>query len=236
VALDLPAIGAIWGTELLYELLVNRQLGNYAVSDISGQKPLTARKRRQMLKKIRAHKDTPIFVTGGSGENSAFISPQEIDSAIEGKMLEGLKPREASKARKHGLIVTGQQSNPAVFAHEAGHASDIQENKRWSWPYAVSRFLGPVASGLAGYYGGRKFGPYAGAGLGTLAGLAAGYPMLHQEYEASRRADKALSEDEKTKWPGRRRLGAAYLTYLGTSLVPGITSGAVGAWRGGHFD
>lgn len=236
MAFDLPAIGAIWGSELLYEILVNRQLGNYAVSEIKDQKPLTMPQRRKILRKLRAHKKTPIYVTPGSGEDSAYISPQDIDEVVESRRLRDLRPDEISQARKHGLIVTGRHSNPAVFAHEAGHAADIQENKRWTWPYAISRFAGPVASGLAGYYAGKEYGPWAGAGLGAAAGLLAGSPMLYQEYQASRRADEALSEDEETKWPARRRLGAAFLTYLGTSLVPGLSSGTVGAWRGGHFD
>lgn len=235
MAFDLPAIGTIWGSELLYELLVNRQLGNYATSEIKNREPLSPKMRKRLLQRVGAHKKTPVFVTSQEAADS-YISPSDIDEAVEEGLLPDLRKSEQEQAREHGLIVTGERSNPAVFAHEAGHAADIQKNRRWSWPYSVSRFLAPVAGGLAGYYAGREWGPLVGSGVGTATGLLAGAPMLHQELEASRRADKALSEDEEIKWPSRRRLGAAYLTYLGTSAVPGLSSGLVGAWGGGHFD
>jgi hypothetical protein len=243
MAVDVLGGAAVVGSEVLYNLLVNRQLTQHASSETEGEKPLTSAQRKKLLKDIGAHKDTPIiFAPKGAddyGQGSGYLDPdtaKEVMAAAPhiGKLIFGKKHKPAIE---HGAIITGRKANPAILAHEAGHAADIQQNKRSRWPYALGKLIAPLAGGIGGYYLGAQHGPLAGMGLGTLGTLALGSPVLWQEYQASRRADEALGKDKKRNpWKRRSRLGAAFGTYLGAMAVPALAGGAIGAWRGGHFD
>jgi len=226
-----PIVGlGVPAAALLYELVGNPLLGRYAGTPLD-ERRLDDRRRRAILKRVGAHPKTPwTEVEAEEGdEPSAFVDPSNIEAAQTAFNLK-LTPAQKRLAEKHGVILTHPRSSSAVFAHEAGHAAEQQQHKRPFWPYALSTGLAGIGGALAGGIGGHYFkSPYAGMGIGGLTALALGAPMLYEEYRASRRADEQLKKDEKRKWPGRKRLGSAFLTYLGSALAPAL---AVGAYTG----
>lgn len=216
VTLGIPA------AVLLHELVVRNALGEYAGSPIEGERKQTRRDYKRMMRNMGVDPKTPLVITKDSPGSSAFIPAENADMARE-----LLSKRDLAQARKRGAIVLGGGSNSAVAAHEAGHAADYQKNKKSFWPYAIGG-VAPAVGALGGVATGLVTGnPYLGAGVGGLLGVGVGGRMLWDEFQASRKADDEVSKDEKKKWPSRNRLGAAYLTYLGTLAVPGIAGGAL---------
>jgi hypothetical protein len=225
--LAIPASALLWG------LLVNRQLGNYAESPYKKQRPISAKKRKKILKMVGAHPSTPVVTSPYTEmEGEFYVPPSEVDTAMEFGLVPAYKQRSNmySRAKKHGIIGMRKKPTEHTLAHEAGHAAHEREGA-WHWPRVLSN-IGMVAAPIGSYFMSRYMGP-KGVGLGTLAGLAMATPQLWSELKASWKADKYLGK-EKKKWAARRRLGAAFLTYLGAAAVPAAAAGGVGLYR--HYN
>jgi len=197
-------------------------LASYALSR-SRDRKLKPADYRRMAQDTGAHTQTPIVRSPLMEGNAAYVPPEMADELRE------MGVRTPAKAKQYGAVVLPkrQQVDESVIAHEMGHAGDFRENKRSMWPYALSGLGSLVGGGVASAALARHGVGPALLG-GAVGGLVGSLPRLWYEYQASRRADNYTSKDPEIRWPARRRLAAAYLTYL----LAGATGGTAGGYLG----
>jgi hypothetical protein len=140
-------------------------------------------------------------------------------------------PKEFSMKRDMRYIAAG--------VHEHGHSLNSQES-RYPRLRAGATSLGDTIGTAGGLVGGlaarSRFGAVGGAAVGSGITALGHLPVLIEEYQASKRALKALKESGRYSpaeyKEAKKLLDTAYKTYVSsavrrTALVGGITSGNV---------
>lgn len=125
----------------------------------------------------------------------------------------------------------------AAGVHEHGHSLNSQES-RYPRLRAGATSLGDTLGTVGGIVGGlaarSKFGIPGGAAVGSGITVLGHLPLLIEEYQASKRALKALKQSGRYSpaeyKEAKKMLDTAYKTYVSsalqrTALVGGITSG-----------
>lgn len=174
-----------------------------------------------------------------SGFHPGLLSAgMHVDDPIIAKAIKK-NPELLDRMRERGLIIyDGKFNNPAILAHEAGHAdmgnlpkmapSRINQSYLRRVSDVASQFLAPVAGGAVGVL---TRNPFLGLGAGALTGALVNAPTLINEYQATNRANRYLDKNmtaAKERQKSKDTLGAAFNTYVAGSAVPAAIMGGIG--------
>lgn len=138
--------------------------------------------------------------------------------------------RDSLSSNKHSVLVTSK-STP-ILAHELGHLSgEISDDPSKIRQYLTSKNISsPVSAfgAIASQISADKSGSTRLGKILSLASLGLAYPMLKEEFGATKRGLKAIKDEQGTAEAIKAgiKLAPAQLTYLAAPALPLIGASA----------
>ena len=153
----------------------------------------------------------------------------------EGKILSKILKRDMPK----GDVIVVSRQDPAVLAHEMGHAkidqSALGKLVQHRYVRAASTIGAPAGAVLSGYAAGSGLGPIAGALIGAAAPFLINSPVLVAEALASKKGVDALRRagmPEAEIGKARATLLKAFGSYATLPTLGAIEGAVIGGMAG----